>query len=188
MFYKIFHHPINMLEAIINPKSAETGVWKMFFVGFLYSSLSLLLVRWFFFSDPVLVKYSGILVVLLCVMFTLHFMYYLIKNEEEKGQSAQGIMGVLTIHKKAIYGFVLLFLGFVIAFSFWYLILGDTTMLNAQLETYCSVNNPRNFDICVSQYSRGDGLTPTGSASSGANFLRILENNLYVLIFTLMPS
>jgi hypothetical protein len=54
----------------------------MFFVGLLYASLSLLLVHFIFSGDPVLSKSSGILVVLFCVMFSLPFMYYMIKNEE----------------------------------------------------------------------------------------------------------
>ena len=52
-----------MLESLINPKRAEKGPWKMFFIGILYASLSLLLVKLFFGGDPVLSKFSGLMVV-----------------------------------------------------------------------------------------------------------------------------
>ena len=71
-----------MLESLINPKRVEKGPWKMFFIGLLYASLSLLLVHWFFANDAVLSKASGILVVTFCVMFSLPFMYFIIKKEE----------------------------------------------------------------------------------------------------------
>jgi uncharacterized membrane protein SpoIIM required for sporulation len=81
-----------------------------------------------------------------------------------------------------------LFLGFVIAFSFWFLVVGDSTMLNAQLETYCVINSPGNIEGCVQQYSTGNTLTPTGSVTKMGRFLSILENNVYVTIFTLIFS
>ena len=79
-----------MLESLINPKRAEKGPWKMFFVGILYASLSLLLVKVFFTGDLVLIKYSGLIVVLFCVMFSLPFMYYIIKQEEREDEYIGG--------------------------------------------------------------------------------------------------
>ncbi len=177
-----------MLESLINPKRLNKGPWKMFFIGILYASLSLLLVSLFFEKDPVLIKYAGLMVVTFCVMFSLPFMYFIIKKEESEDEYAQGLRKIWATHKNAIYAFCWLFLGFVIAFSFWYIILGDSTMLNAQLETYCLINSPSNPQGCVAQYSQGTGLTPTGSATSIGRFFSILENNIYVLIFTLIFS
>ncbi|HEB47150.1 MAG TPA: hypothetical protein ENI22_01640, partial [Candidatus Pacearchaeota archaeon] len=65
-----------MLESMFNPRRLEKGPWKMFFIGIVYASLSLLLVKWFFAGDSVLSQNSGILVVTFCVMFILPFMYY----------------------------------------------------------------------------------------------------------------
>ena len=70
-----------MLETLINPKKVEKGPWKMFFVGLIYASLSLLLVHWFFSDDPNLSNASGMLVVLFCIMFSFPFMYFIIKRE-----------------------------------------------------------------------------------------------------------
>ncbi len=177
-----------MLESLINPKRAEKGPWKMFFIGILYASLSILLVKLFFGSDPVLSRFSGLMVVTFCVMFSLPFMYHIIKKEEEEDEKIVGLKSVFKVHKEAILALMWLFFGFLVAFSFWYLVLGDSTLLNAQLETYCAINSPGNVEGCVTQYSQGSMISPTGAMTKGARLAAIIENNIYVLIFTLIFS
>jgi len=174
-----------MLESMFNPRRIEKGPWKMFFIGILYASLSLFLVKWFFAKDAVLSQYSGLIVVTFCVMFTIPFMYFIIKEEEAEDEEVFGLLSVWKIHKDAIYAFLWLFLGFIIAFAFWYMIIQDSTLFNAQLETYCVINSPGNVDNCVQKYifSR-----ETGAATKGLRFLSIIENNIYVMIFTLIFS
>lgn len=176
-----------MLESLINPKRVEKGSWKMFFIGLVYASLSLLLVHWFFSGDAVLSQYSGMIVVTFCVMFSLPFMYFIIKKEEEEDEQIEGFLGVWKAHKDAIYALMWLFVGFVVAFAFWYILLQNSSLFNAQLETYCMINSPGNIENCISEYSF------TGSAISGGltkelRFLSIIENNVYVMIFTLIFS
>lgn len=175
-----------MLESMINPKRLEKGPWKMFFIGIVYASLSLLLVKWFFSKDLVLQNYSGILVVTFSVMFSLPFMYYLIKVEEKEDEEVTGFLSVWKIHSDAIYAFMWLFFGFIIAFSFWYIILEDQNLFNAQIETYCMINSPGSIENCVEQYSFES--FGTGSATKEARFLSIISNNIYVMIFTLLFS
>ncbi len=179
-----------MLEMIINPRESSKGPWKMFFIGLVYASLSLLLVNWFFSGDMVLSKFSGMIVVTFCVMFTLPFMYYLIKQEEQEDEEVTGFFGVWKVHKDAIYSFMWLFLGFIIAFAFWYMILQNSVLFNAQIETYCMINNPgTNLDDCVSKYAiSASKVQATGAATKSVRFLSILENNVYVMIFTLIFS
>ena len=129
-----------MLESMVNPQRLKKGPYKMFFVGIIYASLSLLLVRWFFGDDAVLSQYSGMIVVTFSVMFSLPFMYHIIKKEEAEDEEAFGLLTVWSIHKDAIYAFMWLFLGFIVAFSFWFIILQDPNLFNAQLETYCKIN------------------------------------------------
>ncbi|MDO8623030.1 MAG: stage II sporulation protein M [archaeon] len=176
-----------MLETLINPKEASKSPWKMFFVGLVYASLSLLLTHWFFSGDPALSKASGMIVVVFCVMFSLPFMYYLIKQEEKEDEEIVGFFDVWRVHKDAIYAFMFLFLGFVLAFSFFYIILGDANLFNFQVETYCRINNPYNVESCVQQ-SMPQSIVATGSATTGLRFISILENNIYVMIFTLIFS
>ena len=176
-----------MLEMIINPKEASKEPWKLFFVGLVYASLSLLLVHWFFAEDIVLSRFLGMIVVTFCVMFSLPFMYYLIKQEEKEDEEVEGMIKVWEIHKDAVLAFVFLFLGFIIAFSFWYIILQNPSLFNAQIGTYCAINNPgENIESCISQHSFSNSLT--GSSTRTVRLLSILENNIYVVIFTLIFS
>ncbi len=180
-----------MLESMINPKRAEKGPIKMLPIGILYASLSILLVNWFFSGDPVLSEYSGILVVVFCVMFSLPFMYFIIKREERLDEGVEGIFKVWKTHQKAIYSLMWLFLGFVIAFAFWYILLGNSALFNAQVGTYCMINNPGNIEECVKEYdfNKMPGSISTGAASSNTQRLfSIIENNVYVMIFTLIFS
>jgi len=177
-----------MLESLINPKRVEKGSWKMFFIGLIYASLSLLLVHWFFSNDSVLSQYSGMIVVTFCVMFSLPFMYFIIKKEEEEDEQVEGILGVWHAHKDAIYALMWLFLGFVVAFAFWYILLQNSTLFNAQVETYCMINSPGNIENCVSEYSFTGSIISTGAATKGSRLLSIIENNFYVMLFTLIFS
>ena len=95
-----------MLESLINPKRVEKGPWKMFFIGLLYASLSILLVHWFFNKDAVLSQYSGMIVVTFCVMFSLPFMYFIIKQEERQDEEVEGLLGIWKVHRDAIYAFI----------------------------------------------------------------------------------
>ena len=176
-----------MLESVINPKRTERGPLKMLFVGMLYASLSMLLVKWFFSNDPVLYDFGGMIVVLFSVMFSLPFMYFLIKSEEEEDENVEGFFGVWRIHKDAVFAFMWLFLGFIIAFSFWNIFLNDENLFNAQIGTYCTINNPNNIENCISEYSRNQAGF-TGAVTKEIRLLSIISNNIYVMIFTLIFS
>lgn len=176
-----------MLESLINPRRGEKGPWKMFFIGIIYASLSLLLVHWFFSNDPNLSKASGMLVVLFCIMFSFPFMYFIIKKEERDDEQIEGVFSVWHTHKDAIYAFMWLFFGFIVAFSFWNIVLQDSNLLNFQIQTYCQINSPGDVNSCVEKYSSGD-FGFTGSSVNGLRFLSIVENNVYVMIFTLLFS
>lgn len=177
-----------MLEAIINPKSAEKRPWKMFFIGLLYGSLSLLLTHWFFTADPVLSKFSGMIVVTFCVMFSLPFMYFLLRQEEKEDEQVEGLLGIWRVHSDAIFALMWLFLGFIISFAFWNVVLNNAHLFNAQIQTYCMINSPGNIEDCVQKYAIVQTSLPTGAVTSGIRFLSILENNVYVMIFTLLFS
>jgi uncharacterized membrane protein SpoIIM required for sporulation len=177
-----------MLEMLINPRKAERHPWEMFFVGAFYASLSILLVNWIFSQDAVLAKYSGILVVTFTVMFSTPFIYYTIKLEESKITPSSGMISLLKEHRKAIFAFMWLFLGFVLAFSVWYMVLPSSQSFRAQIETYCLINRPSTFNECVAQYGVKISSLSTGFATSSERLFTIFSNNIYVLIFTLVFS
>jgi uncharacterized membrane protein SpoIIM required for sporulation len=178
-----------MLESLINPQKKERGPIKMLFVGLLYASLSILLTKWFFGGDAVLSQYSGFIVIAFCIMFTLPFMYFLIKQEEEEDEVVSGFYRVWKSHGDALYAFMWLFLGMIIAFSAWNIILQDSNLFNAQLETYCQINSPGNMEGCVEKYSFNEpSVTGDATTSKELRLLSIIENNVYVMIFTLLFS
>ncbi len=177
-----------MLEMLINPKKAERMPFELFFVGAFYASLSILLVNWIFAQDAVLSRYSGILVVTFTVMFSMPFIYYTIKLEERKIEPSKGMFALFREHKRAIYAFMWLFIGFVVAFSAWYLILASNQSFRAQVETYCLINRPSTFNECVAQYGIKGTSYATAHATSGERLFMIFSNNIYVLIFTLIFS
>ena len=177
-----------MLEMLINPKKAERRPWEMFFVGIFYSSISILLVNWIFAQDAVLSKSSGILLVTFTVMFSIPFVYYTIKLEEKKITQNKKALDLVLEHKRALYAFLWLFLGFVVAFSFWYAVLPTTTSFRAQIETYCLINRPANFDECVRQYGIKDVTATSVFLTNKERLFLIFTNNMYVLLFTLLFS
>jgi len=160
----------------------------MLLVGLLYGSLSLLMVNWFFASDAALSDASGMIVIAFCIMFSMPYMYYLVKFEEEEDESVEGLLSVWRAHSDALFAFMWLFLGFVISFSFWFIVLQNPNLLNFQVKTFCAINNPGSIDDCVSQYSIGGSVTGTGGMTKMGRFFTILENNVYVMIFTLIFS
>ncbi len=178
-----------MLEMLINPKKAERRPWEMFFVGLFYATLSILIVNWVFSSDAVLSKYLGILVVMFTVMFSMPFVYYTLRFEEKKIVPSRSMISLLREHEHALMTFLWLFLGFVVAFSFWYVVLSNTQSFAAQIETYCVINRPSTVQQCISQYGINSTTAGTGFVTNGTERLfLIFSNNIYVLIFTLIFS
>lgn len=178
-----------MLEMLINPKKAEKHPWQMFFIGAFYATISLILVEWVFSGDPVLSKYSGILVVTFCVMFSIPFVYFAIKNEEEKDLRTDKFTDLMKEHSRALFYFMLLFLGFVVAFSFWYIVFEDgNKSFRAQIETFCIINKPSHFEECVAEYGVRHVSKTTAFLTAKDKIVNIFANNIYVLIFTLVFS
>ncbi len=175
-----------MLESIINPKKVERHTWELFFIGLLYASVSVLLTSWVFAGDPVMAKYKGLLIVTFTVIFSLPYMYYAIKLEEKDSEEIKDSVKLLEEHGKALTAFMWLFLGFIVAFSFWYIFLGTADNYAVQIKTYCMINQPGNYDSCLNQY--GIKGKVTGDLTTSGRFFAIFSNNMYVLIFTLIFS
>ena len=181
-----------MLELLVNPKKAERRPIQMFFIGLFYAALSVVAAWLVFGRDPVLSKYMGIFTITFCVIFSMPFIYYTIKLEERRDVEEEKEMNMLKMHAKAIYSFLWLFVGFVVAFSIMYVIMPDGEgLFRAQIETFCQINRPDTFTDCLKQYGLdpSTGIGTTGSAISPRERLfSIFSNNIYVLIFTIMFS
>ena len=119
-----------MIEMLVKPKNAERRPWEMFFVGMFYASVSLLLVTFVFGKDSILKEGSGLLVVIFTVICCLPFMYYIIKLEEGKDVEINDSGKLIKEHSKAIHAMMWMFLGFVVAFSIWYVVFPDSAGQN----------------------------------------------------------
>ena len=176
-----------MIEMIIRPKKAERRPFEMFFVGLFYASISFLLVSFIFSKDTVLKDGAGLLMVIFTVIFCLPFMYYLIKLEEGKDIEISNSGTLIKEHSKAVHALMWLFLGFVVAFSFWYLVLPSQAgeNFNFQIKTFCAINSPNNYENCLTTHGVP---TITGKAVGFDAVMGIFANNIYVLIFTVIFS
>jgi len=170
----------------MKPKRAERRPWEMFFVGLVYSAIALFLVSFVFSADTTLSKYSGIMLVMFTVIACLPFMYYIIKLEEGKDLEIDDQGKLVREHWKALSALMWLFFGFIVGFSIGYILLPGQSAnnFNAQIEVFCSINSPSNYESCL----KDNGIITGNVASSSGMVLSIFANNVSVLIFVLLFS
>lgn len=157
-----------VLEALVSPFSAEKHPWEMFFIGLLYSSVAI------FISIQIFENMAGLVAVFLTVMAAIPVMYSTIKLEEKKDTLGFSEAVLLKEHSKALASFVFLFLGIMIAFTIWYIFLPIDTVHNLfsiQIDTIKNINS-----------------NVTGAVPSYGFFLKVLLNNLRVLLFCILFS
>ena len=155
-----------VIESLINPAKAEGRPWEMFFLGLLYASIAVFLSLWIF-KD-----YSSLVMVFLTVFASIPVVYNLISIEEKKDANAKSEKFLLKEHSKALAVLIFLFLGYVVAFSAWFVLLPQETvqnMFSVQLETIRSIN------AGVVGFSVGSDFV-----------MQIFSNNLKVMVFCLM--
>jgi uncharacterized membrane protein SpoIIM required for sporulation len=165
-----------VLESLIRPKKAEKRPKSMFFIGFLYASVAMFLSLWIFRDQ------TSLVMVFLTVMAALPLVYDTMKLEAKKDIQINEENKILKEHGKALSFFMYLFLGTVVSFSLWYILLPEDvigSVFNTQISTIKNINSNL-FGI--------DVFLPTGSATGASLFVQILSNNLKVLIFSLFFS
>jgi len=180
-----------MLETIINPKKAERKPWEMIFVGFVYAAVSILITNFLFLKNPALSKYSSIFIICFTVMFSIPFVYYIIKLEEKKEEKMKSEKSLLKEHGKALLALLFLFLGYVIAFSLLYAVLpGDIANANfdSQLRTFCLVNSKGSIDECVSGITGQSTISSMGIKQGMSYLSSILATNIAVFVNCLIFS
>lgn len=154
-----------VLESLITPKGAERHPMTMFLFGLIYSSIAIFLGLWIFRDQ------ASLIIVFLTVFACIPLMVRTMRYEEKKDISLKREVSMLMHHKKVISYFIFLFLGIVLGYSIWFLLLPPTTvqsLFSTQLATINVINN-----------------RVTGDATSAALFFGILSNNLKVLLFCL---
>lgn len=159
---------IMVLEMLLNPRKAERSPWELFFIGLVYSSVAIFLSR-LIFSDHI-----GLVMVFLTTLACTHLIHGTMRLEEKRDMdiNMHGEVSLLKEHSKAIEMFMFLFLGFVVAFSLWYMVLPTTTtsqIFGLQEDTINAVN-----------------ANISGDAIGNGFFSKIFFNNTKVLLFTLL--
>ena len=164
-----------ILEVFFDPKHINKNTHLLVLLGFIYSSLSLFLALIAF------REYASIVMVFFTVMAVMPLIYASIKHEESVDIVLTSEREILKEHAKTLKKFMLVFLGIVLSFSFWYAVLpGSITdeVFEAQVNTINRINAPR-----------GTGqITGQVIAERFPIFMHILMNNIVVLVFCLIFS
>ena len=158
-----------VLESLITPITAEKKPWRMFFFGFLFSSLALVLSLWVFRT------YASLLMVVFTVIACLPFIVRILKLEEEKDIKINDEIVLLKEHSKAIAVLTFLFLGMVISFALWFVVMPSSLTAEvyySQMQTISSINTQ----------------VAANYVNSFETFTNILFNNLRVLSFCILFS
>jgi len=157
-----------VLEEILDPnKHLERKPIGVFLIGFLYSSIAIVIAMGMFPNQ------ASMVMVFLTVLASTHLFYYLIKTEEKKDVLYDKELTLLEEHGKTISIFLALFLGFIASFTFWATVLPQTVASNLfqiQMQTINSIN------------------AATSMAYSSKFFTFIILNNLKVLFFCILFS
>lgn len=157
-----------VLEALLKAFQAERKPWEAFFIGFVYATIALFLSLWVFRQQ------ASLVMIFLTSLAAVPLIYNTIKIEEQKDIESESESSLLKEHKKAIYLYSYLFLGFIIAFSLWYVVL-PTSLLHdlyrTQTQTILDINN------------KVTGMTPTDTLILLST---IFLNNVKVLIFCIL--
>jgi len=162
-----------VLEDLLTPEGAERKPWHMLPLGALYASLGVFLALWIFREQ------ASLIVVFLTVMACIPLIYKIVKFEEDKETKIDKEMSILKEHRKALTAFIYLFMGFVIAYSIWFIALPAgfvQDLFATQMFTINSINN------------QVTGNLVTGNAAGFGLLWSIIANNLKVLFFCIFFS
>lgn len=152
-----------VFERLITVEVAERRPWELLPLSFLYTSVGVLLALWIFPTS------SSLACVFFGVMALMPLMVQLVLYEKKKGE----MHPELHTHKETIPFFVFMFLGMVLCYTFWGIILPYFSSINL-------------FQMQISVIQQINAGAVGGYAFTA--FTKILMNNLRVLTFSLLFS
>jgi len=158
-----------VLESIIRPSKMEKTPEEMLWVGFFYSSLGL------FLASVILGGYASISAVFITTIPLIVIMYKTIKYEESKDHRIQEERFLIKEHGKALSLFMFLFIGMMISYSLWFVVL-PVDMVAGLFEFQLDMIKSVNYETL------GDFKNPSNA------FATILLNNFKVLFFCILFS
>lgn len=152
-----------VFERLISAEVAERRPWEMLPLAFLYASVGVLLALWIFPTN------SSLSCVFFGVMALMPLMVQIVLYEKKKGEMHPEIH----THKQTLPFFTFMFLGLVLCYSFWGIVLPFFSSINL-------------FQLQISVIQQINAGAIGGYAFSA--FTKILMNNLRVLTFSLLFS
>lgn len=155
-----------VLESLVNPLKAKNQPWGIFFIGLFYASIALFLSFWVF------EEYSSLIMVFLTTLASVPLLFFTMRQEEAINFRFQDHFKILREHGRVFFFLILLFLGFTVALTIWYVFLPTKmveTLFASQSSTIININN---------QIS--------GNSTQLGIFMKILLNNVRVLIFCVL--
>ncbi|HIH14140.1 MAG TPA: stage II sporulation protein M [Nanoarchaeota archaeon] len=171
-----------VLEDLVPAIQAEQKPWFIFPITFLYASIAIFLAQWIFPSQ------AAIVAVFLATLASMPLMISIIGFEKEKEERDKNYLQEVVFSffgkiaaikssssEKLLPFFIFMFLGFSVAFSFWFVVLPKDTVINLfylQMNTIKEINTGFSGNI----------------SAIGFFFTRILLNNLKVLAFCVLFS
>jgi len=180
-----------MLESIISPGTAERKPWDMILLGFIIASISVWLGYYLagYMQAP-----ASMLVLAVAVMALAPLMHRVIIMEEweEEAYCTGKLTGFVTRHIDVISMYSFLFVGLLVAFSFWYVVL-----------PYEADGMPSGSEVFGIQDAAITGLQQqiTGRAIEGApnaaaqavavesnKLTRLYSNNMKIMLFCFFAS
>ena len=106
-----------VLEDIITPQKAERHPIEVLIMGFIYTSIAILVSVWVF------KQYSSLVMVFLTVIAAFPLLYNTFKYEEKSDIDYHIEKDRLGCHIRAIKFLVFLFLGMLLSFTFWFVVM-----------------------------------------------------------------
>jgi len=161
-----------VLESLIPSRTAEQQPIEMLPITFLFCTIAIFIALWVF---P---NYASLTLVFFTVMALLPLMIHIIQLEERSLFESE-ITKFEHHHKRTLPFFVYMFLGMVIAFSFWFIALPAGTvssLFSVQMSTIHAINNN------VQQIAAGNVV------NIASYYTAVLGNNIKVLAFVLLFS
>ncbi len=156
-----------VLESLLNPLKAEKKPWEMFFIGYIYSSVAVLLSLWIFKEQ------SSLIMVFLTVMACVPIVYNTMKLEESKDLVIKKERMLLKEHNKAIVFLMFLFFGITLSFVTWYVFL-PSSILNVVFDKQTATIQTINKQVSGNAYQQF------------STFSKIFLNNTNVLAFAIL--
>ena len=160
---------------------------ELFFVGLLYSSLAYLIVKLVFSQDVVLSRSSGLLIVMFTSLLSIIFFFYALRLDEKTNILDKSEKSAIIDDWKVLKMLLFLFLGFIVGFLVWQVVFPQQMAFNSQMQTYCVMNKPLQYQDCLDSNVIKNVLSGVSGAIP-SSFLAVFSNNVIVSIMILIFS